>query len=198
MATNRGRRIISKSTPKPPEKVEVKSNLRRNLMVAIVIAIMATFLILLQSGVLSPSTGSSADETAVLGIFNAWEGAVKAHNGQLAIGYTTLHFLNQGDNASLYLINNISGIFSNPNLVFTASGITAIDSASMSPEQKAYSEQVITNITDQGKAVHIDQVVTGYALITGSMTLTGVPDLPAIDQLVMAKIGSSWYIVLGS
>jgi hypothetical protein len=159
--------------------------------------IVVAVIVLLQSGILSPSGSTSDDATEALKTFNSWSESVNGHNAQAAIDKTTLHFLDPTA-ANTLLVNIFYDIFSNQSLVFTSSNIQVIDAASMSPAQKARSEQIVTNITDQSREAHIDQIVIGYVMILGSMELTGMDDLPAIDELVMLKIGSGWYIVVGS
>lgn len=186
-----------RSATKTPEKAPVKSNRNTAIAAIIVVIIVVAMVVLLQSGILSPSGSTSNDATEALQTFNSWSESVNSHNAPAAIEQTTLHFLDPTV-ANTLLVNIFYDIFSNQSLVFTTSNIQVIDAASMSPAQKARSEQVVTNITDQSREVHIDQIVTGYVMVLGSMELTGMDDLPAIDDLVMLKIGSGWYIVLGS
>ena len=186
-----------RSKPKPPEAAEFKSNLGRIAAAVIIIVIIVGSLILLQSGILSPSGSTSPDAAAALQTFNLWVDAIDAHNAQAAIGYTTLHFLDPTFNNS-DLINYFVYIFSNQSLVFSTADIKAVDAISMSQAQKARSEQSVSDITNQSSETHIDEIVVGYAMITGSMVLTGMPDLPDMGDLVMVKIGSGWYVVLGS
>jgi len=186
-----------RSKPKPPETAEAKSNLGRKVSAVVIIAILVASLMLLQSGILSPSGSTSSDATAALQTFNLWADAINAHNDQTAIGYTTLHFLDPTVNNN-DLMNYFVYIFSNQSLVFSTADIKAVDAASMSQMQKNRSEQSISDITNQNNETHIDEIVIGYVMITGSMVLTGMPDLPEMGDLVMVKIGGGWYVVLGS
>ena len=153
--------------------------------------------VVLQSGILSPSGSSSLDATEALQKLNSWAAAINAHDAQTAIDYTTLHFLEPTENNTL-MTYYFYYIFSNQSLVFTTTDIRAYDAASMSPGQKARAEEIVENITDQSRETHIDEIITGYVLILGSMSFSGMEDLPVIDELVAVKIGSSWYMVLGS
>jgi len=163
----------------------------------VIIVIIVSSLILLQSGILSPPGSISSDAAAALQTFNLWVDAINAHDAQAAIGYTTLHFLDSTLNNS-DLINYFVYIFSNQSLVFSTADIKAVDAASMSQTQKARSEQMVSDITNQSSETHIDEIVFGYVMMTGSMVLTGMPDLPDMGDLVIAKIGSGWYVILGS
>ena len=186
-----------RSKPKPSEAAEVKSNLDRKVTVVVIIVIIVGSLILLQSGILSPSGSTSSDAAAALQAFNLWVDAIDAHDAQAAIEHTTLHFLDPTHNNS-DLIYYFVYIFSNQSLVFSTADIKAVDAPSMSQAQKARSEQSVSDVTNQSSETHIDEIVIGYVMVTGSMILTGMPDLPDMGDLVMVKIGSGWYVVLGS
>jgi hypothetical protein len=187
---------VPKSTPKPKAK-EVKSNKGGIWAVIVVIVIVAIAIISIQSGVFSPASGNSADETAALQTFNSFKSAIASHDAQAAIGLTVLHFLDHTDFNDSY-IAFFTDMFSNNSLSFSASGIKAVDAPSMSPAQKEQAELLVTNITDQSKMVHIDEIVTGYVMITGTMSFSGIPDLPPIDDLLVIHINNGWYIVLES
>jgi len=180
--------------PEDPAKTP-RSNLRI-LAVAIVVVVVIAF-ILIQSGLLNFQGGVSADEAAALQAFNSFKAEMNEHHAQAVINLTTLRFLSH-NYPNTYLKNNFTNTFSNLNLSFSATNVAALEKTELSLAQQVESESQISDVTDQSRVIHIDEVITDYILITGTMSITGIDNPPDVDNIVVVEIGGGWFILLGN
>jgi hypothetical protein len=166
--------------------------------IAIAVAIIVTIMVialLLQSGIFNLTGASGDDVRAATQTFNSFAAALNSHNAKVAFDLTTMKFVSKNVSNTV-LIDFFMSIFSDQNLSFSASGIQYFSEEQMTSAQRSYSLGVIENITDPNSVLHIDQVVTGYVLVNGNMAMSGIENPPQIDDMVIANIGTGWFIVL--
>lgn len=196
--SNKGRKktMPEESPPKP-----LPLSMPLIAAIAIVIIIVLAFVIV-QSGVMNSSGDNAADEAAALKVFNKFKANLTSHNGAAAVDLTTLRFLPHDDpikdNVSMELINYFIITFSNESLVFSANNIVASHKSELSQAQQAEIESQILMMTDQANAIHINEMVTDYVLITGDISMTGIEYPPEIESFIMLEIGGGWYLLLGN
>lgn len=192
MPTKRGGRGKARKKAEEEPAPSRKGTIAISAVIIVVIVVVA---LLLQSGILGSPGAGNGDVDAASQVFNSFFESVNSHDAETALSLTTMKFV-QENVTNEVIINFFKDTFSNQSLVFTKSGTQYFSEEQMSPSQKSYSLGVIENITDPNSPLHIDQVVTGYVLLTGNMVMSGIESPPQIDQMVIAKIGTGWYIVL--
>lgn len=194
MATRKGKKQGKRK--KPEEPVAPPRNRLVIAAVSVAIIVILAF-VLLQSGLLDPSGGNTPDETAALQVFNSFKADLKIHDGTDAIELTTLKFLSHNV-SNTEILNFFTTQFSDQNLVFTANNVVALDKTKLNSDQQAEANTQISEITDQNRIIHIDEVVTNYVLITGDISITGIDNPPSIENMVIVMIGGAWYLLFGA